>query len=350
MVRADAEPALTKRAFEAWFARRRFFGLCMAAAVVISAGAAAAGLWLAWRANDLVLEANHLIESTDARTQKQNELIDTQNALLEAQRRSRSMSELTSILEAIAREKLRGDETGAEEGLDYRPGADIVARLVALSIRLTPYRFLEAEKGRLTDRPYSRERGELLTTVALYRILIEDPDRYDLSWADFSSAYFPGAVIPQKLNLRGLVASRCFARRTKFKQVDLRRADFDGADLRGAEMIACDLQGASLREAELERVNLNGCDLRLANLAGANMEGVNMLLVDLRRVDLRGVELGSCESIEGANLSGANIDSAARKTALQRGAVDISDDAEWNRFRNDYWQRKFGKPFPARGS
>ncbi len=225
--------------------RRRATWIAALSLFLSPAGAAAggvtalsiAGIYLAWKANELLQGQNALLQAQNDHIELQNEQIELQSHLLEAGRRSGLAFEVTSILDKIYKEVNRASSD--ESKVEVSPV--LIGRIVAVSRALRPYRYMD-EDGKLISRPLSPERGQLLISLITSGISME----------------------------------QIYVRGASFSRSDLREYDFAGADL------ACiDLAGSDLRQA-----NLSGVDLRGADLSGA----------DLRKAKLLGASFGAFES------------------------------------------------------
>jgi uncharacterized protein YjbI with pentapeptide repeats len=167
---------------------------------------------------------------------KQNEKLDTQNRrieqqtfLQEAERRSSLIFLFDNVLDKMD-EELRGKTRQEERILSPQ----LIGRIVALSIALKPYRFLEGDT--ITPSPTSPERGQLLM----------------------------GLVI-SKLN------------KTTYDQI-FAAADFSYATLRNINLNDAYMRYARLQHAVLEDVSLVGADLSYSDLTGAQMYRVSAYL------------------------------------------------------------------------
>lgn len=143
--------------------------------------------------------------------------------------------------------------------------------------------------------------------------------------------------------LVGVDVSGAYLQNLSLVGADLRRGDFHAADLRGANfqrsnLEACDMQSANFRGANLGAANLDGADFRDADLNGARLSGANFSRADFDRADLRGADLASItgwRAIDSMRLANVHALQAAPDGfvawALAHGAVDVADDAEWDR-------------------
>ena len=241
----------------------------------------------------------------------QNEKIEVQNQLIEGQRRAALMFEMTSILEAISDRRLSpggGLDAGGGNPRIVLPEV-LVGRIRALSRSLRPYRYLDVSSDsrapgratrwhraaawigvsldtdatKLTDRPLSPERGQLLLTLVDSRI-----DMETINGSFFRRPIAPGKVVI--LDPKELTA--------------VRPADFSYADLRGADLRHAHLEGSLLRSADFREINGNGIVLERADLAGADFTWAILAKANLRGAFISGTNFTN------ANLEGADLESA----------------------------------------
>ncbi len=238
----------------------------------------------------LIYNQNQLITKQNEKFDKQNEFIeaqtkrlDQQTYLQEAERRSSLVFLFSNIMDAVDKE-LKDDYRNNKKR-DLSP--QLTGRIIALSTRLKPYRYLDGDT--LVAKPLSPERGQLLVSLvesqldsitmgniyAKANFQKTDLRAAYLDKADLSGAYFYGA------DLNGADLKKANLRRTDLRTADLKKADLSGADLNGA-----DLSGTNLSRANLSRANLSA-DLSGANLNRADLNRTNLRKADLRAVDLR---------------------------------------------------------------
>ena len=235
----------------------------------------------------------------------QNRIVNVQNVLLEADRRSSLNVELTSILESVDRFLGEKDDLEGEAEAVSLP-ARLNGRIVALSRALRPYKVIDVD-GTLAAEATSPERGHLL--LALLSAKIDMSPIIELG-ADFSRADFesislqrirlPGAIL-DGIDLRGIRADEAVFNgasllnadfsETYFLEADLSGATLDHANLSGSEFRRVDLSQASLRFATLHAVNFVKADLNSADLLGATLTEAGLAMADLRDANLKGTNL-----------------------------------------------------------
>lgn len=233
---------------------------------------------------------------------KANQLIDVQNNLAEAQRRSSLNIELSAIMGEINKD-VKGNNLRRKRNLENMTEV----RIIALSRSLEPYRSLKTQRHNdslndifsltnLLDNPLentflSPERGQLLVVLAG----LQKRHGYELftifSQGDFSQARLTKAQL---------------------SHTRLYRVVLWGADLRGAD----------LRDAKLDFANLSGANLEGADLRGANLEGA-----DLRGAKLHGTIYENIRSIKNARLS-SDAAEPFKTWALSNGAIVVDEKSD----------------------
>lgn len=216
----------------------------------------------------------------------QNKKIQDQNYLIEAQRRSSLVLLMSNVLTDLSREMERQtdgigkDSLAALDTIGYRLTDPLIGRIASLSQGLLPYRFMV--DGKLTEKEYSVERGQLLLAIVNSNL---DGQTYRriFGTSTFEGAYLVGA---------------------RLNGADLNGADLSKADLFGADLSRADLFGADLSRAHLNGADLSGADLSRANLTETDLREsylsrVGLSEVYLSRVDLSGVRcLFECKGLD----------------------------------------------------
>ena len=147
-------------------------------------------------------------------------------------------------------------------------------------------------------------------------------DRVSLVGVDLTDSYL------QEVKLIGADLRRANLRGADLKKSVLRKSDLEDAKLHSANLRGADLSSTNLSDASIEDADLTDARLELANLHGATLDRA-----DLRNADLRGVrDWSAIKSIHLANIHGVkNAPDGFADWAKKAGAVNIADDAEWNR-------------------
>lgn len=190
-------------------------------------------------------------------------------------------------------------------------------------------------------------------------------DLVALNGVNIVGAWLPGLRVPMG-RLRGAIADSARLEGADLRGADLSKAGLaqarlDSADLRGAILAGARLENANLSSADLSFADLSFADLRGAQLSRANLshallEGADLRGAELNRVtwdstsllqaDLRDAEISHASVLNGAFLDGANFTlprrsgSPVRDSLVQRlqqsGAVFLSADSAWDRFRSEF--------------
>lgn len=207
----------------------------------------------------------------------------------QVQTRDQKMQEMAAIAASLKKNNLEPlmhnllEDVG--EALQRNPGKPLqdttIARIAALSFTFKPYPSFE--KGNLSEKAYSPERGQLLQALVLM----------PMDTGSFAR----------------------IKRKTTFAGADLR-----GADLKGLDLSGINLRGAHLKNADLGGANLQSADLREANLWGANLNRADLGRADLRRADLNWAQLNA-SALPLANLDGAILTNAQLGKADLHGAT-----------------------------
>jgi len=216
---------------------------------------------------------------------KQNSLISTQNALVEASRKSSYGFQLTNIFDAV-------DKNGSNLSNSLK------ARIIGLSHSLKPYKQLVGE-GKLSEKMYSPERSQLLLFLVNSNIpsaslskLFESTDfshcdlnhmnfsgknlvnvnlsNSNLEGANFNKANLSNAILT-KSNLKGVKFSQGIAKKTNFKSANLSNIDMRYADLTGAYLIKADLTKTNMNFGILKNVCFTDAIMEDTNIGEANL-------------------------------------------------------------------------------
>jgi hypothetical protein len=145
------------------------------------------------------------------------------------------------------------------------------------------------------------------------------------------------------VSLVGVDVSGSYLRGVSLIHADLRRGSFDGADLRDAVLrdsvlASASLRGANLRKSDCSHVDFTEADFSDADLNGAVLSDAQMQNATFDRADLRGSDLSglrdwqSIASMTMANIGGVrDAPDGFLAWAASHGAVDVGDDAVWNK-------------------
>lgn len=182
---------------------------------------------------------NAKIEAQNQKIEAQSQRMVQQTYLQEAERRSSQVFLFSNVQDKI------DDELKNPLNINNSLSDQTVGRIVALSLALKPYRYLENDT--LIKTAVSPERAQLLVSLTNIELdtstLLKIFRRSDYSRAELNKAKLSYAFL-QNINLRNAVLTE--------------------ADLSYANMIMADLSNADLR-----RINLKHARLSNANLSGS---------------------------------------------------------------------------------
>lgn len=301
---------------------------------------------------------SYLLSNQNQLLLKQNDRIDLQNNLLEADRRSSLVFLMSNVLDRAdveisrQRETMRKGGENVSDSVKYSLSKPLTNRIVALSRAFRPYRMLQGDS--LSRKIVSPERGQLFialmdsgldsltqSTVAangnfsyavigrtslkgayLSGINLQGADLIGTEHIgdDFLNAYY----LREALNINdpsgkefivkrhgvnrsdigfhtaGFRNSRLYG--TEFNKANLEDANFRQADLRWAIFENASLRYANLRESNLEYSDFHNSDLTMVNFHGANLKKANLKNVDLSYADFTMANLSEVD-FTGANLT-----------------------------------------------
>lgn len=194
---------------------------------------------------------------------KQNDLIQTQNALVEGSRKSSYSFQLAGIFDAIDRKGVSGK---------------IIPRIVSLSHSLTPYRILE-EDGKLSERLYSPERTQLLLFLTQAGISQTTLDkiyaRSDFSHCNFKNTNLSGSYLVG-INLTNSNFENAELHRSNMNEANLRGANLKGVQFSNGKAVSAIFVNTDLSNAKITKTNLSGSDFTDAKTNGSNFDLSNL--------------------------------------------------------------------------
>lgn len=282
---------------------------------------------------------------------KQNDLVVTQNQLVEAQRRASLVFELGNVLDQVKEERLefekylRSKQETPRDWYDknYRrtqsalavfgPTSEqlplsegLIGRVVALSLSLRPYQYLETEDAsasaqdsqavpksprqsdtsavRLSRKAQSPERGQLLLSLLSSNVDIQAVLR---SGADFRFA--------------DMSSMRLF-------KAQLSKIDLSAIDARGAQIRTCEMTEAQLLDADLRGANLSATNLHAARLQGADLRGADLSGADLSHAFLGRARLPTAELLRDAKMAWTSLEGAL--VPAENWLAEVRDQSDAN--------------------
>jgi len=355
----------------AWVSTRRWLMATITA--FIAAIAALAGSALLFQQNQLLRTQIGLMEDQNARIAEQNRFIEAQIELGEAQRSTSIVPEILEIGALVGTEVERLRASGTAEPRITDLSAALRSRLLAAAAAARPYRYLRTpllalddqtimssgllrrsdlpasakvrqkleqagstaqfvgeQRGVMSDRPVSPERGQLIA-ILLGSGLIDFTDLggIDLSFAEVRGLQ-PGAVVFGFTNLR-------FA---DFDQETLIGFDFDGSYLEHARFRNARISGTRFSTLGLKMLTGDDTMVRGAELAGTDFSGARLDSVTfqgsrgfgiffdnavIHQVDFKAADL-SGSTFRGSIFGAVDFAGAALKSVDFDGAIVFDAD------------------------
>lgn len=216
-----------------------------------------------------VLQTYYLKKQND-KFDIQNERIEQQTFLQEAERRSSLVFLFDNVLDKI------------DEELRINPGRrelspQLIGRIVALTKALKPYRYLEGDT--ITSRMTSPERGQVLLSLLASKL---HPNTYDQIFvlADFSYSTLSNVNLDGAY-LRNINLAHAVLESVSLTGADLRNANFEGAELTHAHVR---LTGPGARPAHFDFANFHQAHLVDADFGGSYLDFANFSEARLRNV------------------------------------------------------------------
>ncbi len=200
----------------------------------------------------------------------QNERIEQQTLLQEAERRSSLVFLFDNVLNKI------------DEELRLNPGRrelspQLIGRIVALTKALKPYRYLEGDT--ITSRMTSPERGQVLLSLLASKL---NPNTYDQIFllADFSYTTL------SNVNLDGAYLRNVNLAHSVLESVSLTGADLKNANFEEAEITDAHVQftGPKARPAHFDFANFYKARLANSDFGGSSFDFTNFTSAWLHNV------------------------------------------------------------------
>lgn len=294
-----------KRAAWISFLHNAFFGRNSAVVITSFSLVSVLGVYLAWQANNFI--------------RAQNELLTKQNFLIESERRSALVFELSSILNEIDEELDEHNDKLHEAGLHMEKmegaiaapymdngqfdftqfsrdihtlndslrhfglylsqleeqelyqlqpelSALLQARIIAVLSAMRPYRYLNFN-GELIEEARSPERGQLLLSLLESNTYCNKVmQRGDFHYVDFRNVQ----ILP--------LAKHWF---------DLANIQMDHSDLIDSEVSGVDFGQAHMRSVNLSGTRFSNCQFNVADISSSELTGTNFWHCDMTAVDFR---------------------------------------------------------------
>lgn len=240
---------------------------------------------------------NKKIDQQTELIKHQNRRLDQQTYLQEAERRSSLVFLFSNVMDAVDKELK--DDYLKDKIRNLSP--QLIGRIIALSTRLRPYKYLEGDS--LILNPLSPERGQLLVNLIESQL---DTVTYAKLWesANFNNADLKGFALNEaylvNIKLKGARLTN-----SRLRAVILNDADISGVDFSNAIIMDTKLVNTNLTEAILFNAEIEYSDLTEARLYGANLCGLKLSKTNLNVGDL--TESKVCDLLFFENLAKDNI-------------------------------------------
>ena len=223
---------------------------------------------------------NTLITGQSEMFRQQNNRLDQQTYLQEADRRGQTLLLMDNMLQEINTEISRDPQNKLNDAT--------AGRLIALSKILKPYRYLENDS--LTKNIVSPERGYLLISLLETGINLRSTARSRangilLERIDFTYSELRNVTL-KKADLIEIDLSHADMRNSSFNGTDFEKATFYNASISQADLSYTSLKNADLRNATLENSILDYANLQKANLSSSNLKNVSLLKTVLKEATL----------------------------------------------------------------
>ena len=223
---------------------------------------------------------NTLITGQSEMFRQQNNRLDQQTYLQEADRRGQTLLLMDNMLQEINTEISRDPQNKLNDAT--------AGRLIALSKILKPYRYLENDS--LTKNIVSPERGYLLISLLETGINLRSTARSRangilLERIDFTYSELRNVTL-KKADLIEIDLSHADMRNSSFNGTDFENAIFYNASISQADLSYTSFKNADLRNAKLENSILDYANLQKADLSSSNLKNVSLLKTVLKEATL----------------------------------------------------------------
>lgn len=205
----------------------------------------------------LILNQNKLIQA-------QNDRIEQQTFLQEANRRSSQLFLLGDVLSDINKEL--NDINNTNDSLSNT----LIGRITGLSHAMKPYRYIDGVK--LIDKPMSPERSQLLQALLNSQIDEESLSRI-YNGSDFSYSELSDNIY--RIRFADFVnLSYSKLKDIEFSGPSMVSAKFNYSDLEGAKFIGCDLSFVKFKNTNLKKAWIIGSTTNSTDFTGAILDSV----------------------------------------------------------------------------
>ena len=239
---------------------------------------------------------------------------------------------------------IEGDSMNSESphGSLHRPTEDELKEIIQKhELWLTPIDERPDDQKEVPGAYRANLNGYDLTEMELVRT---DLRRATIVGSDLTNANFRSA------DLSEAVVRASTLDKASFDSATIREADFRDCTFVDTDLKKADLRASNFRACDLHYANLDRTDLREACLRDTSLWRTSLFRADLRWADLRSANVDHAENWEKAykirlaNIHGVkNVPSGFLDWAEANGAVAVESDEEWDKFKQDGWERLWMK-------
>lgn len=195
-----------------------------------------------------------LLSNQNELIQEQNRRLDQQTYLQEAERRSSLVFLFSNIMESIDKE--------LQKNSSRKLSPQLIARIISLSQRLQPYRFLDGDE--LTEVPYSPERAQLFTNLVKSKIDDESLNKIlkesNFTYSDFSGVTFSNLYI-EKIDLSN----------SRFSKVNFNNSSFSGVKFSNVNMNSITLDSVFFSSCSFNNTEIDSRQNDLVRFSYSNL-------------------------------------------------------------------------------
>ena len=226
-------------------------------------------------------QQNKLITGQSEMFKQQNNRLDQQTYLQEAERRGQTLLLMDNMLKEISDDVRVNPQNTINDAT--------AGRLISLSKMLKPYKYLENDS--LIEQVISPERGYLLVSLLETGINLNATsrsrtngklmNRLDFTYAELRDLTLKGADLLE-INL-----SYADLRNSNFTGTDFKKADLSNARLQQTNLSYTGLGEADLENAKLQNAILDRADLSKTNLTGADLRNTSLVKTKIKEAVLK---------------------------------------------------------------
>ncbi|MCC4211179.1 pentapeptide repeat-containing protein [Leeuwenhoekiella parthenopeia] len=226
-------------------------------------------------------QQNKLITGQSEMFKQQNNRLDQQTYLQEAERRGQTLLLMDNMLKEISDDVRVNPQNTINDAT--------AGRLISLSKMLKPYKYLENDS--LIVQVISPERGYLLVSLLETGINLNATsrsrtngklmNRLDFTYAELRDLTLKGADLLE-INL-----SYADLRNSNFTGTDFKKADLSNARLQQTNLSYTGLGEADLENAKLQNAILDRADLSKTNLTGADLRNTSLVKTKIKEAVLK---------------------------------------------------------------